>query len=163
MMINTTDELRPIVLKFIEQLEEQRSEVQLTELQKVMFLLQRLLKKDFVEYSIFNYGPYSLELERVLDDLLVAREVDRFGSRFSVAGAAPQTRYDDAIKNVIELLKVISPTEVQKACTVMYFRDSSENELEALTKAQSVSPKSEMDDFKKAYGALSDKLSMLAV
>jgi len=161
-MKETNSDLRSVILKFLEEFETQKTEAQLTELQKMMFLFQRLSKKYFVKYSIFNYGPYSFELEHALDELLLERSVDRYGSKYRVTGAVPNSEYENTIKNITLLLKSTTPTEMQKACTVMYFWDKSGNENEAVEKAQSVSLKSDIADFRKAYGDLSGRLTALA-
>lgn len=155
-------QVKAAILNLISEFEDQGELATLSQLQRGMFLIQTILDKKMLEFSIFNYGPNSLEMESILDELLVEGEIDRLGSYFRVSSNVTYQVEEETVKGIVYLLNNTRPSDIQKVCTVYYYKNRSDSELCAFESATRVSPRGSIDDFRNVFQALSGQISSLA-
>jgi uncharacterized protein YwgA len=83
-----------------------------TRLQKIAFILEEEVFKDWAKFEPNDYGPYSKELAKAL------KELEKEGKIIHVIDEVGLSKYyltDDGRKQFNELLKSINPNDIAKA------------------------------------------------
>lgn len=153
------------VKKIIRALNKAKSRSSRTHIQKMMFFAKswKLTRATDFEFILYQHGPYSYELDRVLLAMESLESITRdpapdgYGSRYSVVRAwksPPRARY----LQLAEWLGPLGVRDLEARATCQYFMDEGSNSVEAevrrvkphLTTDEISAAKRDVDRVKKA-------------
>lgn len=145
-----------ILLYLIHKLNEKYTQVGKTHVQKFMYFLKKKGLVDF-EYTLYHYGPYSVEVANLLDKLRWSGKIEMtwvIDQGYYIKARPGTLELEKEIKEKIDLIvnfladdcNVKTGKELSLIATTLYFIDKCKNEKEILEAVQEVKPQFPLEE-----------------
>jgi len=140
----------------------------ITHIQKSFYVFQELhLKEPAFKYTIYQYGPYSFDLQEKVEEFLALGRVDRFvindkgGIGYNLKKEPPETDYNNLLEKIVVEFGTKPVAELERICTTLYVvkQNPQEQKKAIVEKVKTIKPHFSEESIDEAFTQVNELLS----